>query len=186
MRPEGERAAEAAAGGEGVGQRHAAGGGAGNWRARQRRRRAVRHLQGRFRVSERRACRLTGQHRSSQRYCRRLAAEEALLHDRLRLLARVIRATATGASTSCSAVRGGRATAKATALFAAGEGVSPEAEILPSGNSDRSQARPSPRSSVRQASMEARSTGFPTSPSVSCSAGPRGTADSSDRKEQQD
>lgn len=54
----------------------------------ERRRRAVRHLQGRFRVSERRACRLTGQHRSSQRYRRRSLADELLLRERLRLLAR--------------------------------------------------------------------------------------------------
>ncbi len=46
------------------------------------------HLQGRFRVSERKACRLTSQHRSSQRYRRRLVPEEALLRERLRLLAR--------------------------------------------------------------------------------------------------
>jgi putative transposase len=48
----------------------------------------VTHLQGRFRVSERRACRLTSQHRSSQRYQRRLVPDEALLRQRLRLLAR--------------------------------------------------------------------------------------------------
>jgi putative transposase len=54
----------------------------------ERRRRAVLHLQGRFRVSERRACWLTSQHRSSQRYRRRLVPDEALLRERLRLLAR--------------------------------------------------------------------------------------------------
>jgi len=54
----------------------------------ERRRRAVTHLQRRFRVSERRACRLTSQHRSSQRYQRRGIAEELLLRERLRLLAR--------------------------------------------------------------------------------------------------
>jgi putative transposase len=54
----------------------------------ERRRRAVRHLQDRFRVSERRACVVTSQHRSSQRYRRRLVPEEALLRERLRLLAR--------------------------------------------------------------------------------------------------
>jgi transposase InsO family protein len=54
----------------------------------ERRRRAVAHLQGRFRVSERRACRLTSQHRSSQRYRRRTLADELLLRERLRLLAR--------------------------------------------------------------------------------------------------
>ena len=54
----------------------------------ERRRRAVRHLQGRFRVSQRRACRLASQHRSSQRYQRRLLPDEALLRQRLRFLAR--------------------------------------------------------------------------------------------------
>jgi putative transposase len=54
----------------------------------ERRRRAVTHLQSRFRVSERRACRATRQHRSSQRYCRSLAPEEELLRERLRLLSR--------------------------------------------------------------------------------------------------
>ena len=53
----------------------------------ERRRRAARHLQDRFRVSERRACRVASQHRSSQRYRRRLLPEEALLRERLRLLA---------------------------------------------------------------------------------------------------
>jgi hypothetical protein len=41
-------------------------------------------LQGRFGVSERRACRLTSQHR----YQRRLVPEQALLRQRLQLLAR--------------------------------------------------------------------------------------------------
>ena len=54
----------------------------------ERRRRAVSSLQGRFGVSQRRACRLTSQHRSSQRYRRRLVPEEALLRQRLQLLAR--------------------------------------------------------------------------------------------------
>jgi putative transposase len=54
----------------------------------ERRRRAVRHLQGRFRVSERRACQTAKQHRSSQRYERRCAVDEAHLRERLRLLAR--------------------------------------------------------------------------------------------------
>jgi putative transposase len=54
----------------------------------ERRRRAVKHLQDRFRASERRACRLTSQHRSSQRYRRRRVPDELLLRERLRLLAR--------------------------------------------------------------------------------------------------
>jgi putative transposase len=45
-------------------------------------------LRDRFGVSERRACVLTSQHRSSQRYRRRLLPEEALLRARLQLLAR--------------------------------------------------------------------------------------------------
>jgi putative transposase len=45
-------------------------------------------LHDRFGVSERRACRLTSQHRSSQRYRRSLLPEEALLRARLQLLAR--------------------------------------------------------------------------------------------------
>jgi putative transposase len=48
----------------------------------------VTHLRSRFRVSERRACRLASQHRSSQRYQRRLVPDEALLRQRLQLLAR--------------------------------------------------------------------------------------------------
>jgi len=48
----------------------------------------VRSLRDRFGVSERRACLLTSQHRSSQRYRRRLVPEEALLRERLQLLAR--------------------------------------------------------------------------------------------------
>src|SRR5204862_3298149 len=85
---EGERAAEAAAGREGARQRNAAGGGSGKLLSPERRRRAVVHLQGRFRVSERRACQATRQHRSSQRYQRRRVPTEALLRERLRLLAR--------------------------------------------------------------------------------------------------
>jgi len=54
----------------------------------ERRRRAASHLQGRFGISERKACRLTSQHRSSQRYRRVLLPEEAVLRERLRLLAR--------------------------------------------------------------------------------------------------
>ena len=45
-------------------------------------------LRDRFGVSERRACLLTSQHRSSQRYRRRLVPAEALLRQRLQLLAR--------------------------------------------------------------------------------------------------
>jgi putative transposase len=48
----------------------------------------VSSLQRRFGVSQRRACRLTRQHRSSQRYQRRLVPDELLLRGRLQLLAR--------------------------------------------------------------------------------------------------
>jgi transposase InsO family protein len=48
----------------------------------------VSSLRGRFGVSERKAWRLTSQHRSSRRYRRRLLPEEALLRERLQLLAR--------------------------------------------------------------------------------------------------
>jgi hypothetical protein len=61
-----------------LGYRHAAGGGSGKLLSPERRRRAVTSLRDRFGVSERRACRLTSQHRSSQRYQRRLVPEEAL------------------------------------------------------------------------------------------------------------
>jgi len=72
----------------GVGYRHVAGGGSGELLSPERRRRAVTSLRDRFGVSERRACRLTSQHRSSQRYRRLLLPEEALLRERLQLLAR--------------------------------------------------------------------------------------------------
>jgi len=45
-------------------------------------------LRDRFGVSERRACLLTSQHRSSQRYRRQLLPAEAVLRERLQLLAR--------------------------------------------------------------------------------------------------
>ncbi len=52
------------------------------------RRRAVRLLQERFAVSERRACRVVGQHRSSQRYKERECAFQARLTKRLHELSR--------------------------------------------------------------------------------------------------
>ena len=55
----------------------------------ERRRRAVVVLQDRFRVSQRRACRLTGQHRNTQRRTVPLAGiEEQKLRSRIRELAR--------------------------------------------------------------------------------------------------
>ena len=54
-----------------------------------RRRRAVVALQERFGVSERRACRVVGQHRSTQRRCPRPEpAEDVKLRKRLRRFAR--------------------------------------------------------------------------------------------------
>ncbi len=53
----------------------------------ERRREAVRRLQQRFGVSERRACTLVGQHRSTQRRRRSLVPDEAHLRKRLRTLA---------------------------------------------------------------------------------------------------
>ena len=55
----------------------------------ERRRRAVVALVDRFGVSERRACRVTGQHRSTQRLaCRPTPDEEDKLRRRLRAIAR--------------------------------------------------------------------------------------------------
>src|SRR5260370_41561315 len=85
---EGERAAEADRRRPGARHRHAAGGGSGKLLSLERRRRAVTSLRDRFGLSERRACGLTSQHRSSQRYQRRLVPEEVLLRQRLQLLAR--------------------------------------------------------------------------------------------------
>jgi putative transposase len=48
----------------------------------------VHRLQDRFGVSERRACRCVGQHRSSQRHCRAHLGDEAQLRARLHVLAR--------------------------------------------------------------------------------------------------
>ena len=79
---EGEREVEADRRRAGARYRHAAGAVPGKLLSPERRRRAVSHLQGRFRVSERRACLLTSQHHSSQRYRRRLVPEEALLRER--------------------------------------------------------------------------------------------------------
>src|SRR5438128_5775853 len=83
-----ERPFEAPAGRAGAGHRHVEGGVPGKLLTPERRRRAVSHLQGRFRVSERRACLAARQLRSSQRYQRRRVPDEAFLRERLRLLAR--------------------------------------------------------------------------------------------------
>ena len=62
-----ERPVEEAARGGRAGQGHAEGVGGGKLLTPDRRRRAVCRLQDRFGVSERRACRVAGQHRSTQR-----------------------------------------------------------------------------------------------------------------------
>jgi len=54
----------------------------------ERRRQAVSRLQGRFGASERRACVVVGQHRSSQRHRRTLVPDEEHLRKRLRKLSR--------------------------------------------------------------------------------------------------
>src|SRR3712207_7784158 len=65
---EGERQPQEASRRKGTGHRHAQGGESGKLLSPARRRRAVKHLQQKFRVSERRACRVVGQPRSSQRH----------------------------------------------------------------------------------------------------------------------
>ena len=64
----GECAAEADRGRAGVGHLDAQGPRSGKILSPARRRDAVAHLTRKYRVSERRACRLVGQHRSTQRY----------------------------------------------------------------------------------------------------------------------
>jgi len=48
----------------------------------------VSHVQGQFGCSERRACAVLGQHRSTQRYERRVAPDESALVDRIEEIAR--------------------------------------------------------------------------------------------------
>jgi len=73
-----------------------------------RRRNAVSYLQRRHRVSERRACALVGQHRSTQRYRRRPPDFELRLVARMNALAERHPATATAGSRPSSATRAGR------------------------------------------------------------------------------
>ncbi len=81
---EGERPAEEAGGGPGAGQRDSQGGGLGKLLSPARRRRTVAHVRARLGVSERRACRVLGQARSTQRYFLRIPEDEP------RLVARII------------------------------------------------------------------------------------------------
>ncbi len=80
----------------------------------ERRRRAVVVLQERFGVSERRACRVVGQHRSTQRKpCRPRPGEEDKLRRRLRATPGAIPAGAGRWPIACSCGRGGASTASA-------------------------------------------------------------------------
>jgi hypothetical protein len=77
-----------------------------------RRRRAVSALQGRFGVSERRACRLTSRHRSSQRYRRRRVPRRCCCCGGCSCSPGATRGTATEASTRSCAARAGPVTAR--------------------------------------------------------------------------
>jgi hypothetical protein len=70
-----------------------------------RRRDAVTYLCRRHRVSERRACKVIGQHRSTQRYRAIRPEFEARLVERMNELAAVLRAMAIVASMRCCARR---------------------------------------------------------------------------------
>jgi putative transposase len=74
-----ERPPEEAPCRKGAGHRHAKGGESGKLLSPSRRRKAVKHLQKNFRVSERRACRVVDQPRSSQRYLSTKADKDAAL-----------------------------------------------------------------------------------------------------------
>src|SRR5918911_1929314 len=80
---EGECSPKEAAGRKGVGHRPPKGGESGKLLSPARRRRAVEHLQQRFGVSERRACRVVGQPRSSQRYVSMKVGKDAALVERM-------------------------------------------------------------------------------------------------------
>src|SRR5690606_2473600 len=84
----GERATEEGRGRAGTRSGHAPRGCQGKLLSPARRRAAVRHLQQRFGVSERRACRVVGQPRSSQRYEPEQPARDRALVDEMEKLAR--------------------------------------------------------------------------------------------------
>jgi putative transposase len=73
---------------EGAGHRHLKGGEPGKRLSPTRRRAAVEHVRRRLEVSERRACRVIGQPRSSQRYAGRKAESDRRLAERMVELSR--------------------------------------------------------------------------------------------------
>jgi transposase-like protein len=85
---EGERPAEEARGGSSARQRHSQGSGLGKLPSPARRRQAVVNVRTRFPVSERRACRVLGQSRFTQRRVRRIAPDEPARVARVVALAR--------------------------------------------------------------------------------------------------
>src|SRR5215210_1581812 len=85
---EGERPPEEAACRKGAGHRHLKGSESGKLLSPARRREAVVHLQKTFEVSERRACRVLEQPRSSQRYVSTKAGKDAALVERMVALSR--------------------------------------------------------------------------------------------------
>ena len=78
-----ERAAEAAGGGSGAGQRDLEGGGLGNVLSPPRRRQAVDYVRHHLSISERRACRVLGQSRSTHRHRPRVPDGECRVVARL-------------------------------------------------------------------------------------------------------
>src|SRR5215831_7131033 len=82
-----ERAAEEAGGGPVPRHRDAEGARQGKLLTPTRRRWGARHVQETFGVSQRRACRVTGQHRATQRYERSMVSDEAKLVNEMRRLA---------------------------------------------------------------------------------------------------
>src|SRR3982751_427443 len=85
---EGERTSQEASGREGVGHRPPQGGEPGKLLSPARRREAAMHLQKTFEVSERRACRVLEQPRSSQRYVSTKVGKDAALVERMVALSR--------------------------------------------------------------------------------------------------
>ncbi|BAJ81325.1 putative transposase [Acidiphilium multivorum AIU301] len=84
----GERSAEASGGRSVAGQGDPDGGGTGKLLSPVRRRRCIDHIRGTMSVSERRVCRVLGQHRSTQRKVPRGADDEAALTGDIIALAR--------------------------------------------------------------------------------------------------
>ncbi len=85
---EAQSASREAACRKGAGHRHPQGGEPGKLLSPARRRKAVEHVRKRFGISERRACRVVGQPRSSQRYVSTKATKDAALAERMVALSR--------------------------------------------------------------------------------------------------